>query len=58
LAPKQLCFHTVFADILDTCTDADLTSMHMGASVGEQPAKRRRSDSCDLDEAETEKENR
>jgi len=48
----------LFADIPDTCTDADLTSMYMGASVGEQPAKRRRSDSCDLDETETEKENR
>jgi hypothetical protein len=50
--------HCVFADILDTCTDADLTSMYMGASLDEQPAKRRRSESCDLDEAETEKENR
>jgi len=48
----------LFADILDTCTDAELTSMYMDASVGEQPAKRRRSDSCDLVEDETEKENR
>jgi hypothetical protein len=48
----------LFADVLDTCTDADMMSMYVGAAVGDQPAKRRRSDNCVLDEAETEKENR
>jgi hypothetical protein len=48
----------LYADVSDTCTDVDLTSMYCDEPVLEQPRKRRHSDGCELDEDEVEKENR
>jgi hypothetical protein len=53
---QKLCI--LFADVSDAYNDADLTSMYLSQSVQGQLRKRRRSDSCELDETEVEKENR
>lgn len=50
--------YILFADVSDICSDADLTAIYLSQSVQGQFSKRRRSDSCELDETEVEKENR
>ncbi|XP_021927071.1 exonuclease 1 isoform X2 [Zootermopsis nevadensis] len=44
-------------DVSDFCSDADLTAIYLSQSVQGQFSKRRRSDSCELDETEVEKAN-